>query len=188
MLIRPMLSFGFNGGAGSLGGTPVLPRGELHCDGGEDKEEERRSREVPMPLERRRDEVDHERGAQPGQKKPAVALRTRLPDGSPCVADEDHHKPKEGQKGEQAGLGALLEIQVVDLSDALESRSVLQPRVLEGPCPRAGEGTLLPCRPGDPPVGSPWTAVPVDDNESAQGHRKHSSGHDEDPESPPENR
>src|SRR5688572_11181484 len=60
-LIRQMLSLGFDGGteklslavgAGSLGGAPVFPRGELHCDGGEDKEEKRRGREVPMPLDR----------------------------------------------------------------------------------------------------------------------------------------
>src|SRR5918995_2376418 len=169
-----------------------------------------------MPLERRGDEVDHERGAQSGKKEPAIPLRTRPPDGSSRIADEDRNKPEHGQEGEQAGLGALLEIHVVDLFDALEPGSVLQPRVLESPSPRAREGALLPRRPGDPPVVSPgayiqrgeslagvsrlvraaeerrvglsWTAVPLDDHESAQGHRKHSSGHDEDPESPPENR
>src|SRR5215212_1492169 len=112
-----------------------------------------------MPLERRGDEVDYERRAQPGQKEPAFSLRVRPPDGSPGVADEDCHKPKQGQKGEQAGLGALLEIHVVDLFDALEPRSVLQPRVLEGPRPRTCERALLPRRPGDAPVVSPGAYI-----------------------------
>ena len=60
--------------AGRFGlGAPVLLRGELHGDGGEDKEEERRGREVPVPLERRGDEVDHERGEEPGQQEPAFS-------------------------------------------------------------------------------------------------------------------
>src|SRR5829696_7684580 len=158
-----MLSFGFDGGAGRLslpvggylGGAPVLPGGELHSDGGEDKEEKRRGGEVPVPLERRGDQIDHERGAQSSQKEPALSLRIRPPDGSSRVADEDRHKGEQGQKSEQSGLGALLEIHVVDLFDALEVRSALQPRVLEGPRPRTRQGALLPRRPGYPPVVSP---------------------------------
>src|SRR5215211_1622146 len=120
------LSLGFDGGtpAGSrredLGGPPIFPGGILYGDGGEDEEEERRGREVPMPLERRGDEVDDERGAEPGQKEPAFPLQARPPGGPPRVADEDGHKTEEGQEGEQAGLGALLEIHVVDLFDPLE--------------------------------------------------------------------
>src|SRR5215210_8827002 len=112
-----------------------------------------------MPLERRGDEVDDERGAEPGEKEPAFPLQARPPGGPPRVADEDSHKTEEGQKGEQAGLGALLEIHVVDLFDPLEPRPVLQPRVLEGPGPRTGEGTLLPCLPRDPPVVSPGADI-----------------------------
>src|SRR5215204_7657229 len=150
---------GFDGGAGTvgLGGAPVLPGGELDGDGGEDKEEERRGREVPMPLGRRGDEVDDERGAEPGQKEAAFPLRS--PGGPHRVTYEDRHKAQERQKGEHTGLGALLEIHVVDLFDALEAWSVLQPRVLERPRPRAGERTLLPRLPGDPPVGSPGADI-----------------------------
>src|ERR671916_2003102 len=112
-----------------------------------------------MPLERRGDEVDDERGAEPGEKEPAFPLRARRPGAPHRVADEDGHKAEEGQEGEQAGLGALFEIHVVDLLDPLEPWSVLQPRVLEGPCPRTGEGTLLPCLPRDPPVVSPGADI-----------------------------
>src|ERR671920_2494901 len=83
--------------------------------------------------------------------------------GPPRVADEDSHKAEEGQEGEQACLGALLEIHVVDLFDPLESWPVLQPRVLEGPCPRTGEGTLHPCLPRDPPVVSPGADIERDE-------------------------
>src|ERR671921_1921003 len=116
-----------------------------------------------MPLERRGDEVDDERRAEPGEKEPAFPLQPRPPGGPPRVADEDSHKAEEGQEGEQARLGALLEIHVVDLFDPLESWPVLQPRVLEGPCPRTGEGTLHPCLPRDPPVVSPGADIERDE-------------------------
>src|SRR5918994_4114542 len=140
-----------------LGGAPVLPAGKLRGYCSEKEEKQGRTRDVPVPLEDRGYEVDCERGDEPGQQEPT--LPPSPPGGPRGEADERDHEADERQEGEHAGLGALLEVQVVDLLDVPGLGPVLEPGVLEGPGPRAGQGTLLPGFPAYPPVGFPETQV-----------------------------
>src|ERR671911_131091 len=140
-----------------LGGAPVLPAGKLRGYGSEKEEKQGRTRDVPVPLEDRGYEVDRERGDEPGQQEPA--LPPSPPGGPRGEADERDHEADERQEGEYAGLGALLEVQVVDLLDVPGLGPVLEPGELEGPGPRAGQGTFLPGFPAHPPVGFPETQV-----------------------------
>src|SRR5215211_2279303 len=84
------------GSGAHFGGTPVLSGGELHGYGREDKEEQRRSRDVPVPLEDRGDQVDDERGHEPREQEPALPVLPGAPGGPRGVAHE-----RGGEAGER---------------------------------------------------------------------------------------
>src|SRR3712207_1782446 len=122
-------------GGGCLGDAPVLLQGELRGYSGEEEEYQGRTRDVPVPLDERGQEVDHERAGESGQQDPALV--PPRPPGSPHgVTYQRDYEADEGNEGEDAGLGTLLEVEVVDLLGALGIGSLLEPDVLEGPSPR----------------------------------------------------